>query len=147
MQGTTILFVCPDNTFFSLIAEAYLNAESKGVMRAFSAGHVPGSSIHPAAGKLLKSVQIGSDTLSPKSVEFFMFPHAPVPDRVIYLAGAEMIERPEHWRKKVVYNVWPVGLREDGSLFMTADSFRDIRDRVSELLYPLSDNSNRRLAS
>lgn len=147
MQGTTILFICPDNTFFSPLAEACLNAESKGMMRAFSAGHAPGPAIHPAARKLLKSAQINSDALSPKSVEFFMFPHAPVPDRVIYLAGAEMIQRPEHWRKKVSYNVWPVGLREDGSLFMTADSFRDIRERVSELLYPLSDNSNRRLAS
>ena len=147
MQSTSILFVCPDNTFYSLLAEACLNAESNGMLRAFSAGHAPGSALHPAARKLLKSAQISFDTLSPKSVEFFTLPHAPVPDRVIYLAGAEVIERPDHWRKNVGYDVWSVGLREDGSLLMTADSFQDIRERIAQLLYPLSDNSNRKLAS
>ena len=86
MPKTTVLFVCPDNSLLSPLAEAYLNFRAGGLMRAFSAGAAPSQSLSRHVHRLLSARGIDASGLAPKSVDIFLMPHAEIPDRVIYLA-------------------------------------------------------------
>lgn len=139
MPGMNVLFVCPNNTFFGPLAEAVLNAEACGMVRAFSAGVSAGAHLHPYVQRYLKSANLNHGSLSPKSVDVFLLPHAPMPDKVIYLAGAKSLEFPAEWQGAVQVETWELGAR--GSVFpeMNARAFREIRNNVLSLLHKHQD--------
>ncbi len=85
VKPTTILFLCEDNASLSPLAEAYFNHVSDGIFRAFSAGPKPAAHLNPAVALLLAELGIGAGGLGPKSWDLFALPHAPAPDRVVFL--------------------------------------------------------------
>ena len=139
MPKTTVLFICPDNALLSPLAETYLNAKGKGLVRAFSAGIAPGSQLHPAVGKLLDTCGLSAEGLAPKSLDVFLMPHAPVPDRVIWLMAKPRLVSSDVWGGDVPTDVWqiadkrphPVAPAED-----CADCFNRIQQSIDQLLNP-----------
>ena len=63
----TVLFVCVENTFRSVLSEALFNARAPPGWRAVSAGVAPGTAINPVVRTLLdeKGIEVGSKTPQP----------------------------------------------------------------------------------
>lgn len=141
MSETTVLFVCPDNAFLSPLAEAYLNAKGEGIVRAFSAGLVPGTQLRPEVGALLQGCNLSAEGLVPKSLDIFLMPHAPVPDRVISLMPVPRQLFHEPWRGIVPIHVWDLTGYVDasGPLGDCADCFARIRKLIDQALNPSPD--------
>ena len=92
-----ILFLCPDNSALSIIAQAVLNRwEAKG-FRAFSAGSQPAVEVHPLAADLLKANGIWSQALQPKDCGGFLGHDAPPLDFVISLGSRAPDGMPSSW--------------------------------------------------
>jgi len=108
LPRTTVLFVCPDNSLLSPLAEAYLNFRAGGLMRAFSAGIEPANVLNRHVCRLLSAAGIKADGLSPKSIDIFLMPHAEVPDRVIYLSDQARIALPPHWKATTSSHWWSI---------------------------------------
>lgn len=136
MRKTTILFVCPDNALLGPLAEAYLNARSTGFVRAFSAGIRPRIRLDPLVQKLLSSRGIQAWGLEPKSLDVFLMPHAPKPDRVIYLADMEKAVLPAEWSGSVSEHAWTVAGKSlfPGSWPAATEYFRRIRQAIDTVL-------------
>lgn len=62
-----VLFLCTGNSARSLIAEAVLNARSRGVHRVFSAGSRPANKPHPVAIRTLEGAGYATANLRSKS--------------------------------------------------------------------------------
>ncbi|WP_417668426.1 low molecular weight phosphatase family protein [Roseibium sp.] len=133
---TTVLFVCPDNSLLGPLAEAYLNARGAGVVRAFSAGLEPEAKLHPSVGKLLAVRNLPAQGLEPKSLDIFLMPMAPRPDRVVVLADMETPELPGDWQGWVGVTKWPVAGKPPFPVSgdAAAEYFRRIRQAVDRAL-------------
>ncbi len=136
MRKTTVLFVCPDNALLGPLAEAYLNARSTGFVRAFSAGICPQARLDPLVPKLLSSRGIPARGLEPKCLDIFLMPHAPKPDRVIYLADMEKAALPGEWRGSVSEHAWTVAGKSPfpGSRPAATEYFRRIRQAIDNAM-------------
>lgn len=77
------LFLCTGNSARSQMAEALLNAMSKGRIRTYSAGSHPAASIQPLAAQLIGEMGLPTESLRPKSWDEFAGPDAPTMDFVI----------------------------------------------------------------
>jgi protein-tyrosine-phosphatase len=77
-----VLFICTGNSARSIMAEAILNREGKGRLRAFSAGSRPRGSVSPHALGLLQHLGYDTVALRSKSWDEFAGPSAPVMDFV-----------------------------------------------------------------
>ena len=66
-----VLFLCADNCSRSLFAESILRKDGAGRFRAYSAGSLPGSAIHPLALDILESFSYPTEDLRPK--DWFLF--------------------------------------------------------------------------
>ncbi|TYC79957.1 ArsR family transcriptional regulator [Stappia sp. BW2] len=108
---TTVLFVCPDNSLLSPLAEAYLNFRAGGLMRAFSAGVAPSQSLSRHVRRLLSARGIDADGLAPKPVGVFLMPHAEIPDRVVYLADQEPVVLPPQWKTTTSSHWWHIAAK------------------------------------
>lgn len=108
MSKTTVLFVCPDNSLLSPLAEAYLNARAQGLMRAFSAGLDPSQPLNRHVTRLLSSRGIPAEGLAPKPLDIFLMPHAEVPDRLIYLSDLKPIALPPQWKATTSSHWWSI---------------------------------------
>lgn len=75
-----VLFLCTGNSSRSIMAEALLNAESKGIFKAYSAGSNPTGAVNRLALDLLHLEKIPTDGLTSKSWEEFAKPGAPEMD-------------------------------------------------------------------
>lgn len=138
MPNTTVLFVCPDNTLLGPLAEAYLNGRANGLVRAFSAGDRPGPCLHSAVGKLLSAHGIPDDGLEPKSLDVFLMPHAPVPDRVISLSGMSPGITRLQAGLPADFHTWTItgAAPYPVSLAAAAEYFRRIRLAIDQVLEP-----------
>lgn len=108
MPKTTVLFICPDNSLLSPLAEAYLNVRARGLMRAFSAGIEPAREINRHVRRILSAAGVEAAGLAPKSVDIFLMPHAEVPDRVIYLSDQARIAQPPQWKATTSSHWWSI---------------------------------------
>jgi protein-tyrosine-phosphatase len=77
-----VLFLCTGNSARSILAEAYLNASSRGRFRAYSAGSHPGGKVNAYALELLARNRLDTSGLRSKSWDEFAAPGAPVMDFV-----------------------------------------------------------------
>jgi len=138
VRKTTVLFVCPDNALLGPLAEAYLNAQGAGLVRAFSAGLKPRSELHPSVAKLLSSRALSADGLEPKCLDIFLMPHAPKPDRMIYLADMEKPELPDDWQESVREHAWAVAGKPPfpASFAASVEYFRRIRQAIDDAVAP-----------
>ena len=78
-----VLFLCTGNSARSILAEAILNKEGAGRLRAFSAGSHPTGAVHPAALKLLGELGFETGRYRSKSWDEFADPGAPALDFII----------------------------------------------------------------
>jgi protein-tyrosine-phosphatase len=72
-----VLFLCTGNSARSILAEAILNKEGGGRLRAFSAGSFPKGKVHPEAMKLLGELGYPTDGFRSKSWDEFAADGAP----------------------------------------------------------------------
>lgn len=58
----TVLFVCAENSFRSIVAEAYFNKYATGEWRAVGAGSSPAQAVHPTAVELMREegIELGN---------------------------------------------------------------------------------------
>lgn len=73
-----VLFLCTGNSARSILAEAILNGQGMGRLRAFSAGSFPKGAVHPAAIALLND--LGHDTGGFRSKSWDEFAGSGAPD-------------------------------------------------------------------
>ena len=78
-----VLVVCTGNSSRSIMAEAILNREGAGRIRAFSAGSRPKDAPNPIAIALLKDLGYDTASLRSKSWEEFTAPATPKMDFIL----------------------------------------------------------------
>lgn len=93
-----ILVLCTGNSARSVLAEAILNRDGAGRVRAWSAGSNPTGLVHPAALRMLARKGLKTDGYRSKSWDEFASPGAPRMDLVITVCAAAAGE---------VCPVWP----------------------------------------
>ena len=138
MPKTTVLFVCPDNSLLSPLAEAYLNFRAGGLMRAFSAGIDPAADLSRHVKRLLSAAGISAQGLAPKPIDIFLMPHAEVPDRVIYLSDQAQITYPQHWKATTSSHWWSIAGKPPfpESFGAGATFFQRIAGAIDQLVEP-----------
>jgi len=134
MPKATILFVCSDNTLLSPLAESYVNQRIGGLIRAFSAGLNPGVQPHPGLGRVLASAGMTGQDLQPKSLDVFLLPHAPIPDRIVCFSGTVPRHVPGHLRFAVDWHDWNISVDPGAGLDELEAVFQKIRHAVDRLL-------------
>jgi protein-tyrosine-phosphatase len=87
MPTSNVLFVCEDNAFTSVLAEAYVARAGRGLWRAFSAGCAPAREFHPTVIDLLRAKALRPHHHAPRSVAAFALAGSPRIDLVITLGG------------------------------------------------------------
>jgi protein-tyrosine-phosphatase len=126
-----VLFLCPDNSAVSIIAEAILNRWEGRGFRAFSAGTRRALEVHPLAFDLLRANRIWRQDLRPKDCGEFLGQDAPRMDFVISLGSQAPDGLPSSWpgTPRVIH--WRISEpRVDGR---PAENLRALRKTFSEL--------------
>ncbi|SDR23886.1 hypothetical protein [Pseudovibrio sp. Tun.PSC04-5.I4] len=132
MTMANVLFVCVENSFFSLAAEAYLNKASMGGLRAFSAGPLPGEIMRPITRKVLFANALQESGLHPKSWNVFSLPHAPQPDFVISLQTSVLLDKQPIWPGQPTRMNW--GARSDEQEPRNIKEATDAFSRIKEAI-------------
>lgn len=135
-----ILFLCTGNSARSLIAEAIVNAEGDGRIRAFSAGSQPKGALSSHAIELLKRLGHDTSTLRSKSWDEFSAPDAPHMDFVVTVCDDAAAETCPVWPSQPMTAHWSIpdpaaatgGEAELGLAF--AETYRLLSNRISLLL-------------
>lgn len=126
----TILFVCVENTFRSVLSEALFNAHAPSGWRAESAGVSPVAAVNPVVVPLLEEVGIHLGAKVPRGVTPAMMASA---YRVVTFGCLDRCPRGAEGKS----DDWPV----DGATNKTLPQLRAIRDdlaaRVAKLIASL----------
>lgn len=133
MTMANVLFVCVDNSFLSLIAEAYLNSVSDGSVRAFSAGPQPRKTMRSATRKTLFANGLAEQGLHPKPWGIFALPHAPQPDYIIRLQDSHLLDQQPTWLGQPEIVEWNVMSTSDApkNVKEAALAFDKMKDAVN----------------
>ena len=116
----TVLFVCVENTFRSVLSEALFNARRPAVWRAESAGVRPATAINPVVVDLLGEVGI---TLGPKTPRLATSDLVARATRVVTFGCLDACPRGAQGKSED----WPL----PGATGKTMAELRGIRDELS----------------
>ncbi len=92
-----VLFLCTGNSARSVLAEAILNREGRGRLRAFSAGSDPKGVVHPMTLRLLQGLGYDTSFARSKSWDEFTGPGAPALDFIITVCDNAAAETCPIW--------------------------------------------------
>jgi arsenate reductase len=122
-----VLFICTDNSARSIMAESLLNCWGKDKFGAFSAGSFPKDDVHPAVLRLLKTLDLPTESLRSKSWDEFATRDAPVMDFVFTLCDEAAGETCPVWPGQPITAHWglPNPAAVTGSEIDRARAFRD----------------------
>lgn len=122
-----VLFICTGNSARSIIAESLLNYWGKDKFKAYSAGSFPKSGINPHAFRLLKSLDLPTETLRSKNWDEFAEPGAPVLDFAFTLCDDAAGETCPVWPGQPITAHWgmPDPAAVTGSETDQAQAFRE----------------------
>lgn len=123
----TVLFVCVENSFRSVLSEALFNAAAPAGWRAESAGVSPSATINPTVVPLLAEVGISLGPKVPRLVTQEMIDSA---ERVVTFGCVDRCPRGAE-RKS---DDWPL----PGSTGKSMDELRGIRDELASRVAHLS---------
>lgn len=87
MPISNVLFVCEDNGFSSVLAEAYAARAGRGLMRAYSAGLAPAREFHSAVLEFLRAKGLRPYHHTPRSLAAFALAGSPRIDLAISLGA------------------------------------------------------------
>lgn len=132
-----VLILCTGNSARSILAEALLNREGQGRVRAFSAGSQPKGVPNPHALALLKELGYDTSAFRSKSWSEFSGPDAPQMDFVITVCDSAAGEACPYWPGAPLTAHWgiadPAAVEgsdaEKRAAFM--DAYRRLAARVS----------------
>ena len=131
-----VLFLCTGNSARSILAETYLNAVSKEVFRAHSAGSHPKGQVHPLTIETLRHSGLQTDGLRSKSWDEFARADAPKMDFVITVCDSAAGEVCPVWPGQPITAHWgfsdPAAFEgsEEKAMAVFREVFRQIRNRV-----------------
>jgi arsenate reductase len=132
-----VLVLCTGNSARSILAEAILNREGRGRIRAFSAGSEPKKDVNPRALALLKELGYETDSFRSKSWTEFGGPDAPAMDFILTVCDSAAIEACPHWPGHPLVAHW--GLPDPAAVSGTdsekraafMDAYRKLASRIT----------------
>src|SRR6185295_18532159 len=135
-----VLFLCTGNSARSIMAEAILNAASRGGLRAFSAGSHPNGKVNPFALAQIGRNGLPVDHYRSKSWDEFSKPSAPKMDIVITVCSQAAGEVCPIWPGRPLRAHWGV---EDPAAFEGTDQekthyFETIYNQLAERIRRLT---------
>jgi len=138
MKIQNVLFLCTGNSARSILAEAILNKEGAGRLRAFSAGSHPKGQVHPQALKLLADLGFATDVYRSKSWEEFAAADAPPLDFVITVCDNAAGEICPIWPGKPANAHWsisdPAAVEAACQRAAFKETYRELHTRIVNLL-------------
>jgi arsenate reductase len=122
-----VLFLCTGNSARSIIAEAILNKDSRGQLRAFSAGSQPKGNVNPRTIDLLRKLNYDVSTMRSKSWAEFAKSDAPHLDFVFTVCDNASGESCPLWPSQPITAHWgiPDPAAATGSEAEIALAFKD----------------------
>jgi len=136
-QPFNVLFLCTGNSARSIIAEAILNREGRGMFRAFSAGSQPKGKVHPYTLDLLCKLNFDTESFCSKSWNEFTGPDAPKLDFVFTVCDNAAGEACPFWPGQPMTAHWGVpdpaaATGNEAEIRLAfADAFRMLNNRIS----------------
>ncbi len=125
----TVLFVCVENTFRSVLSEALFNARAPPGWHAESAGVQPAAAINPVVVGLLRGLGIPMDAKTPRLVTTGLIRTA---DQVVTFGCLDRCPRGAEGKNED----WPV----PGSTEKSPEELRAIRDDLAARVARLTDS-------
>lgn len=133
-----VLFLCTGNSARSIMAEALLNREGAGRVRAFSAGSFPKGAAHPMALEVLREHGLSTEGLRSKSWDEFAGPDAAPIDCVITVCDNAAGEVCPIWPGRPMTAHWgiedPAAVEGPGQRQAFATALQRLQSRISALL-------------
>jgi arsenate reductase (thioredoxin) len=139
-----VLFLCTGNSARSILAEAILNRQGAGRVRAFSAGSHRKGEVHPGALKLLGELGYPTGGYRSKSWDEFAAPDAPQLDVVITVCDNAAGEVCPIWPGKPARHHWsipdPAAVEGPGQSAAFEEAYRNLHARIADFLAKDTEN-------
>jgi protein-tyrosine-phosphatase/DNA-binding transcriptional ArsR family regulator len=150
----SVLVLCTHNSARSIMAEALINREGQGRIRAYSAGSRPRGVVDPEALRLLGSLGYETDGLHSKTWQAFAEAGAPGMDFVITVCDAAAGEKCPNWPGHPLVAHWGIadpleaGTSEAERREAFRNAYRQLSARVAAFVnLPIGEMSPERLRS
>lgn len=146
MTGQTynVLFLCTGNSARSILAEAILNRQGAGRLRAFSAGSFPKGAVHPAVIALLEELDYDTAEFRSKSWDEFAGHEVPELDFVFTVCDNAAGEVCPIWPGQPMTAHWgiedPAAVEGQGQALAFWNAYQQLQRRIQLFLsLPLQD--------